>query len=98
MASYALLQTNFKSVEDVVEFLFEPFEHKSGKVIMQHPFVGFNPTVGSGPANSHGRSARNQETQLRGSVTICILCTGPKDKHLLEEDEDFDANEAFNLG
>lgn len=76
--------------------MFEPFEHRSGKVIMQHPFVGFNPAVGSGP--NGGKSSRSGDTQMRGSIAICYLCQGPKEKHLLDEDEDLDLDGAFNLG
>ena len=34
VATYACLQTNFRSIEAVLDYLFETFVHESGKVIL----------------------------------------------------------------
>ncbi len=68
VATYACLQTNFRGVEEVLDYLFETFEHESGKIIMQHPFIGFKPSLAEG----------DLENPVSGSDEICFLCQGSK--------------------
>ena len=79
IAAFACLQTNFRSIEAVIDFLFETFDHPCGKTIMQHCFIGYNPTVGDSDDGSNvvkiGQS--NNSKKL-----ICFLCQGPQEAHL----------------
>ena len=43
VAAFACLQTNFKGVDHVMDYIFEQFEHANGRWILQHPFVGYDP-------------------------------------------------------
>ena len=80
VAAYACLQTDFRSVTDVVEYLWDPFFHEpSGKTIMQHPFVGYDPDLDDSGNNSDARKA--------GAQTVCFLCGGTKEQHLQVEDQ-----------
>ena len=82
VAAYACLQTGFRSVTDVIEYLFDTFYHEpSGKHIMQHPFVPFDPSLDK-KSTKKGADLENQI----GSEMICFLCGGPKSMHLQEED------------
>ena len=42
-----------------MDYLFEPFEHPSGKSFLQHPFIGYDP--GHSDPNQIGRGASNQK-------------------------------------
>ena len=66
VAAFACLQSNFRNMESVCDYLFESFEHVSGKTIMQHPFIGYDPSVGQ-------TGAADLESQ-RSQGLICFLC------------------------
>ena len=38
---------NFRGLDHVVEYLYEPFEHKSGRTVLPHPYIAFDPTESS---------------------------------------------------
>ena len=44
VAAFACLSSNFGSVGQVMDYLFESFEHSTGRSILQHPFIGYDPT------------------------------------------------------
>ena len=81
-----------------MDYLYEQFEHVSGKTILQHPFIGFDPSqsssdrkmrrtqLSSGGANSRSGQA-DLESQRQGLV--CFICHQGKEKHATAEDMKF---------
>lgn len=71
-----------------MDYLYEQFEHVSGKTILQHPFIGYDPA-------QSGRKLRGASTDLesqRKGLTnnsnglTCFICQQSKDKHATAED------------
>lgn len=44
VVAFAGMQRGFKDVSTILDFLFEPFELQNGRLVKQHPFLGYDST------------------------------------------------------
>ena len=82
VAAFACLQTNFANVNGALEYLFEPFEHPSGKTVMAHPFIAYDPTL----PNRIDQKKGDTRKEAYVDRVVCFLCQRTREQHLQEED------------
>ena len=63
---FAGFHTDFRSEEEVLEFLFDTFLHESGKEILQHPFLGYDPSIAGRTREVKGLPGKDK--------LICLFC------------------------
>lgn len=71
-----------------MDYLYEQFEHVSGKTILQHPFIGYDPVQSNGKIRGTQTDLESQRKGLSNNSKglICFICHQGIDKHASAED------------